>query len=69
MNQIVNKDESLSETSEKPGAGRVLSCSGPLPPASEFERYEKAVPGSGMKIIEMAEKQSAHRHKIESRTV
>lgn len=36
----------------------VESYSGPLPPASEFVRYEEAVPGAGERIIGLAENSS-----------
>ena len=36
----------------------VESYSGPLPPAAEFIRYEKAVPGAGERIIGLAENAS-----------
>lgn len=43
------------------------SYSGPIPPSSELARYEQIVPGSGLRIIEMAEKQSSHRQFIEGK--
>jgi uncharacterized membrane protein len=33
---------------------------GPLPPAQEFERYEKTLPGSADRILKMAESENAH---------
>lgn len=36
----------------------VQSYSGPLPPASEFARYEEAVEGAGERIISLAENSS-----------
>jgi uncharacterized membrane protein len=39
--------------------------SAPLPPASEFERYEKASPGAGKIILKMAESEQECRHKLE----
>ena len=43
--------------------------SGPLPPASEMEKFEAICPGSADRIITMAEKQSEHRQKIEYKVV
>jgi uncharacterized membrane protein len=42
------------------------SYSGPIPPASEMMKYEEACPGLPSRIMEMAEKQSAHRQHIEA---
>lgn len=39
--------------------------SGPLPPASEIQRYENACPGAADRIIAMAEKQLEHRTSME----
>jgi uncharacterized membrane protein len=39
--------------------------SGPLPPASELGRYESIEPGLANRIVEMAEKQAAHRQNME----
>lgn len=47
------------------GRGAMIHYQAPLPLASEFERYERAVSGAGNRIIGMAERQSKHRHFIE----
>ena len=39
--------------------------SAPIPPASEFERYESVLVGSADRILGMAERQSSHRQHIE----
>lgn len=39
--------------------------SGPIPPPSIIEGYERILPGSADRIIAMAEKQSLHRQKME----
>lgn len=40
------------------GPGTILaSYQGPLPPASQFAKYEAAVPGAGERILQMAEKE------------
>lgn len=39
--------------------------SGPIPPPSIIEDYERILPGSADRIIAMAEKQSKHRQKME----
>jgi uncharacterized membrane protein len=40
--------------------------SAPIPPASEFEKYESVLPGSADRILKMAEKQGSHRRSIET---
>ena len=47
----------------------VLTHSGPLPPAAEFERYERALPGTAEKIVSMAEKEADCRRRIDERLV
>jgi uncharacterized membrane protein len=39
--------------------------SGPLPPPSELQEFEKISPGAAARIIEMAEREQAHRHRME----
>lgn len=43
--------------------------SGPLPPPEDFAGYENVHPGTAERILAMAERAQAHRHKQESRTV
>jgi len=45
----------------------VVSYQGPLPPAAELGRYNEVVPGSASRIIEWAEDERRHRHRIEAR--
>ena len=40
--------------------------SGPIPPASDLEKYEDVLPGAADRILSMAEKQSQHRQKMEN---
>jgi uncharacterized membrane protein len=39
---------------------------GPLPPPAALEHFERIVPGSAARLIEMAEAEQKHRHSIES---
>jgi uncharacterized membrane protein len=41
----------------------------PLPPASEFERYEKVMPGAAERVLALAEREAEHRHKIEDKAI
>jgi len=65
-----NKTGKIEIVSREEG-GKVITTthgvfySAPLPPASEFERYEKVLPGSADRIIKLAENQSSHRRFIE----
>lgn len=42
---------------------------GPLPHPDHFAAYDNAVPGSGSRILAMAERQSAHRQQLEDKVV
>ncbi len=43
--------------------------SGPLPPPQILSEYERIVPGSAAKIIEMAVSQSEHRKSLEAKVI
>ena len=43
--------------------------SGPIPPPSIIEGYERVLPGSADRIITMAEKQSEHRQRMEEKMI
>jgi len=43
---------------------RAESSSGPLPNPDNLAKYEAAIPGLGNRIVEMAEREQAHRHSI-----
>jgi uncharacterized membrane protein len=43
--------------------------SGPLPPPEDLAGYEAAHPGAAERILAMAERNQAHRHKQENRMV
>lgn len=44
---------------------RQYEFSGPLPPASELEAYERVVPGSAARIVTWAEEEGKHRRSVE----
>jgi uncharacterized membrane protein len=46
-----------------------VSYSGPLPTASEFAAYDKALPGAAERLLSMAEKQAEHRRKMDEKIV
>ncbi|MGH7520277.1 MAG: DUF2335 domain-containing protein, partial [Gemmatimonadales bacterium] len=43
--------------------------SGPLPHPDDLAKYEQAIPGSGERIIRMAESQATHRQELEKKVV
>lgn len=45
------------------------SYRGPLPPAKEFETYEKACPGAGKRILKYMEKEQDARHTLDTKAV
>ncbi len=49
----------------------LAAFTGPIPPFSELEKYEKILPGSADRIIKMAEKEQIqiHRHSMESKFI
>lgn len=71
MNDVVVKNnEAQSPAVIREGEGHeqqgaLISYSGPLPPASEFAKYETVLPGAADRILGMAEGQSKHRKFIE----
>lgn len=45
------------------------SFSGPLPPPEVLRGYESVLPGLADRVVKMAENQSAHRQRLESRVI
>lgn len=45
------------------------SYQGPLPPAKEFETYEKACPGAGKRILKYMENEQKTRHDLDSTAI
>ncbi len=43
--------------------------SGPLPPPEVLAQYNEIVPGAAERILKMAEEQSAHRRRLEDKTI
>ncbi|MBF0456849.1 MAG: DUF2335 domain-containing protein [Nitrospirae bacterium] len=43
--------------------------SGPIPPASEFAKYEEALPGAADRILKMTEIQGLHRQELEKKVI
>ena len=46
-----------------------VSYSGPIPHPSDFEQYERVLPGAADRILTMAENQSAHRQTLEKAAI
>lgn len=53
LDKIQSQSISISERSER--------FSGPIPPRSSFEGYERILPGAANRILSMAEKEQNHR--------
>lgn len=47
----------------------MVAFSGPIPPPDQFEQYERVLPGSADRILQMAEKQQEHRMAIEKEAI
>jgi len=47
----------------------LASFSGPLPPPAQLFQYNEAIPNGAERIMAMAERQSAHRERLETRVV
>lgn len=73
MNQSPEEKISIIENSSKQGRDprEILTAfhSGPLPPPSILEGYERVLPGSAERIVKMAETQSLHRQLLEKTLV
>lgn len=56
---------------DRGGRARIIQIqqgfSGPLPPPEMLAQYDAVLPGSADRIVKMAEDQSSHRRRIESR--
>ena len=46
-----------------------ISISGILPVSSEFANYEKTYPGAAERLLTMAEKEQAHRHAVQMKSL
>lgn len=57
-------EEKFSQRIISISASQSQSFSGPLPPPNIIGGYENRIPGSGERIIAMAEKEQKHRHGI-----
>ncbi len=68
---IASASEVVSNEQAKKSSVEILEMqsmfSGPIPPPELFEAYEKVLPGSAERILALAERQSAHRQKMEEK--
>lgn len=70
--QDLPANQETAQVSQIPQRRQTISAeffSGPVPHPSIIEHYERILPGAADRILKMSEKQSVHRHKIESRVV
>lgn len=72
-NNQTHKTQAVIEHNNHDAAKRQIDVGmmymGPLPPASEFAKYEAALSGSADRILTMAEKQSSHRQDMENKSL
>lgn len=65
----MSQRKSSKPTSPAPAEARLVASQqwqGPLPPPAALEHFEKLVPGSAARLIDMAEAEQKHRHAIEA---
>ena len=62
-----NQNSSQSQT--QVATLQQIERSGPIPEASEIERYEAVLSGAAERLFTMAEKEQAHRHGVEESAV
>jgi uncharacterized membrane protein len=71
--QLLAKSEKPKMLKVKKARRPVVSVtehfSGPLPPPSALQAYEKAHPGAAERILKMAEEQATHRQTLERKVV
>lgn len=65
----MNDKHEIENNQTKMVARQVTLSSGPLPPPSILESYNKIVPGAAERIIKIAEEQSSHRRSLEAMVI
>ena len=63
--EINDQPAESSENEVQTSQGVSLQYSGPIPPPSILEGYERLLPGAADRILSMAEKEQQHRHQLE----
>jgi len=48
---------------------KMVAWAGPLPPPQAIQKYEEIIPGAANRILEMTEKQQAHRFDMERKVI
>lgn len=70
MSELEKQDKPQDKETENDKAVMMSAYySAPLPPASQFEYYERVVNGAANRILTMAERQSRHRQCVEKWSV
>ncbi len=69
MSDKISKKQHHNLPSQINGQIITQAYTGPLPPASEFEKYNMVVPDAGSRILAMAENEAAHRHSIQNQII
>ncbi len=63
----ITPEQQIDAKSAKVMRFQHLEMVGPLPPASEFGKYDQILPGAAERILLMAEKEQQHRHTLTER--
>lgn len=65
VSRVIENPEVLNRVLDSPQV-RAIVCQhfqGPVPPPSMLKKYDQLVPGLANRLVELTEKEQAHRHK------
>lgn len=71
VSRVIENPEILNRVLDTP-QGQAVVCQhfqGPVPPPAMLKEYEKLVPGLANRLVELTEKEQAHRHQVVSESI
>ena len=71
VSRVIENPEVLNRVLESPQV-RAIVCQhfqGPVPPPSMLKKYDQLMPGLANRLVELTEKEQAHRHKTVADTI